>query len=100
MPAWQEQGYLGIKVATIHPGNGRHGLPGVFATYVLADSATGRPLAVVDGSELTARRTAAVSALAAFFLARPDARTLLVVGAGRAPRPPVGRGSCRERWRQ
>ncbi len=83
MPAWQEQGYLGIKVATIHPGNGRHGLPGVFATYILCDAATGRPLAVVDGSELTARRTAAISALGASFLARPDARTLLVVGAGR-----------------
>jgi ornithine cyclodeaminase len=83
MPAWQEGGYLGIKIATIHPSNGRRGLPGVFATYILCDAATGRPLAVLDGSELTARRTAAVSALGASYLARRDASALLIVGAGR-----------------
>jgi len=86
MPAWQDGGYLGIKVATIHPANGRYGLPGVFATYMLCEAATGRPLAILDGSELTARRTAAVSALGADYLARADARTLLVVGAGRVAR--------------
>ena len=86
MPAWQDGGYLGIKVATIYPANGRRGLPGVFATYMLCEATTGRPLAILDGSELTARRTAAVSALGADHLARVDARTLLIVGAGRVAR--------------
>ncbi|MCP3729963.1 ornithine cyclodeaminase family protein [Sphingomonas sp. MG17] len=83
MPAWQEGGLLGVKIATIHPGNGALGLPGVHASYLLAEAATGRPLALIDGDAITARRTIAASALAADHCARPDARTLLVVGAGR-----------------
>ena len=83
MPAWRPGGRLGVKTVTIFPGNGALGLPGVHAAYTLFDAATGQPLAQMDGSELTARRTAAASALAASFLARPDARRLLVVGAGR-----------------
>lgn len=83
MPAWQEGGYLGIKVATIYSGNGKRGLPGVYSTYLLCDAATGRPLALIDGAQITERRTAAVSAVAASFLARADARSLLIVGAGR-----------------
>ena len=53
------------------------------STYLLFDAATGVPLAQLDGNEITSRRTAATSALAASFLARPDARRLLVVGSGR-----------------
>ena len=83
MPAWRPGGRLGVKTVTIFPGNGALGLPGVHAVYTLFDAATGLPLAQMDGSELTARRTAAASALAASFLARPGARRLLVVGAGR-----------------
>jgi len=87
MPAWREGGPLGavfgVKTVTVHPGNAARGLPAVHAAYTLMDAATGVPLASLDGSELTARRTAAASALAADFLARPDASTLLVVGAGR-----------------
>jgi len=55
----------------------------LFATYTLYDARTGQPLAQMDGDQITARRTAAASALAASMLARPDARRLLVVGAGR-----------------
>ena len=83
MPAWRQGGRLGVKTVTIFPGNSALGLPGVHAIYTLFDARTGVPLAVLDGSELTARRTAAASALAARFLARDDARRLVVVGAGR-----------------
>lgn len=83
MPAWRVGGRLGVKTVNIFPGNGAQGLPGVHAVYTLFSATTGEPLAVMDGSELTARRTAAASALAADFLARTDARRLLLVGAGR-----------------
>jgi len=83
MPAWQEGNYLGVKIATIYSGNGKRGLPGVYSTYLLCDAASGRPLALIHGDQITERRTVAVSALAASFLARPDARSLLIVGAGR-----------------
>ena len=83
MPAWQPGKLLGVKTVNIFPGNSALGLPGVHASYALFDARTGQPLATLDGSELTARRTAGASALAASYLARHDARRLLVVGAGR-----------------
>ena len=82
MPAWTLGGYLGVKVASVFPGNASRGLGAVQASYILASGETGEPLALIDGLELTLRRTAAASALAARFLARPDARRLLVVGTG------------------
>jgi ornithine cyclodeaminase len=72
-----------VKVVTIFPGNGERGLPGVHGIYALFSATSGEPVAVMDGSELTARRTAAVSALAVDLLARDDASRLLLVGAGR-----------------
>ena len=83
MPAWQQDRYLGIKTVNIFPSNSAKGLPGLFSTYVLYDARTGQPLAQMDGDAITSRRTAAASALAASHLARPDAKRLLVVGAGR-----------------
>lgn len=83
MPAWQPGRRLGIKTVTIFPGNGALGLPGVHSVYTLFDAATGEPLAQMDGDEITTRRTAAASALAASYLARADASRLLIVGAGR-----------------
>ncbi|MGY4827882.1 bifunctional Delta(1)-pyrroline-2-carboxylate/Delta(1)-piperideine-2-carboxylate reductase [Sphaerotilaceae bacterium SBD11-9] len=83
MPAWQPGRYFGLKTVMIAPGNSRQGLPGLHSTYLLYDARTGVPLAQMDGDEITSRRTAAASALAASYLARPDARRLLVVGAGR-----------------
>ncbi len=82
MPAWSED-FLGVKSVSVFPGNAARGLPAVCAAYMLSDGRTGAPLAVIDGGELTARRTAAASALAATFLARPDASRLLIVGTGR-----------------
>lgn len=83
MPAWQEGRYLGIKTVNIFPGNAERGLPGLFSTYMLYDARTGEPLAQIDGNEITSRRTAAASALAASYLAPAQARSLLVVGCGR-----------------
>jgi ornithine cyclodeaminase len=83
MPAWQRGGCYGVKVINIAPGNSARGLPGLHSTYVLYDATTGAPLAWLDGNEITARRTAATSALAASWLARKDARSLAIIGAGR-----------------
>ena len=86
MPAWIPGRYYGIKTINIAPGNAQLGLPGLHASYLLCDGGTGVPLAVIDGDVLTHHRTAAASALAARWLARADARHLLVVGAGQIAR--------------
>lgn len=83
MPAWQSGSYLGIKLVTVFPGNAALHLPAVSAGYILMSGKTGNVLAMIDGEELTAKRTAATSALAARFLARPDSKSLLVLGTGR-----------------
>ncbi|PIQ63184.1 MAG: ornithine cyclodeaminase [Bacteroidetes bacterium CG12_big_fil_rev_8_21_14_0_65_60_17] len=82
MPAWRRHGLLGLKVATIHPGNNARGMPAVHATYILLREDSGQRVCVLDGRALTVRRTAATSALASRLLSRPDSRTLLMVGAG------------------
>lgn len=82
MPAWRGGGPLGVKVVSVYPDNPGRGLPSVIGLYLLFDGTTGQPRAILDGVELTLRRTAAASALAARFLARPDAARLLMVGAG------------------
>ncbi|WP_226507033.1 ornithine cyclodeaminase family protein [Pseudomonas sp. MWU16-30317] len=83
MPAWNNQGFLGIKTVTIYPQNAAVGLPGLHSTYMLHSATTGAPLALIDGNEITSRRTAAASALAADYLSRAQSSSLLVVGAGR-----------------
>ena len=87
MPAWQTRPgprrFLGVKAINIFPGNSSLGLPGLHAVYLLFDADTGVPVALMDGSELTARRTAAASALAAHYLARADVKHLVLLGAGR-----------------
>lgn len=84
MPAWAAGagGFLGVKLVNVFPGNGARGLPSVMGSYILMNGDTGAPLAVIDGTRLTLWRTAATSALAARYLARPDAATHLMVGAG------------------
>jgi ornithine cyclodeaminase len=86
MPAWRTGAYLGVKLVSVFPSNAARGLPAVSAGYVLMDASTGAVLAMIDGTELTAKRTAATSALAARFLMRPAARSLLIVGSGRIAR--------------
>ncbi len=82
MPAWQTGGYIGVKLVTVFPSNGARALPAIMGIYLLSDAMTGQPLALIDGPMLTLRRTAAASALAARYLARPDARRLVMVGTG------------------
>jgi alanine dehydrogenase len=82
MPAWQTGRCIGIKLVTVFPGNSSHGQPAVHAAYTLFSGVDGTPIATLDGTELTRRRTAAASALAARYLARPEASRLLMVGTG------------------
>jgi alanine dehydrogenase len=82
MPAWQAGGALGIKIVTVFPDNALQGLPAVCGSYLLLDAATGLPRAILDGGELTRRRTGAASALASRHLSSPAASRLLMVGTG------------------
>lgn len=88
MPAFTPD-VLGVKLVTLTEGNAAAGLPFLHATYVLFDGATQAPRAILDGAALTALRTAAMSGLATRHLARPDARRLVVFGAGALARPHV-----------
>jgi ornithine cyclodeaminase/alanine dehydrogenase-like protein (mu-crystallin family) len=81
MPAWGEQG-LGVKLITLEPRNAAYGLPLIHGVFVLFARDTKAPIATMDGAALTSLRTAAVSALGARHLARQDARSLLIFGAG------------------
>jgi ornithine cyclodeaminase/alanine dehydrogenase-like protein (mu-crystallin family) len=81
MPAAGHRG-VGVKLVTLSEHNPQAGLPFLHGLYVLFDRETQRPEAVIDGTELTALRTAAVSGLATRFLARVDARRLVLFGAG------------------
>ena len=83
MPAWQKGKKLGLKTASVFPGNRIRGLPALHSTYLLFDAETGAPLAMLHGDTITSRRTAAASALAARYLSRPDSSTLLLLGSGR-----------------
>lgn len=82
MPAWRSGEALGVKIATVFPDNAKIGLGSVHALYFLMDGRTGAPRAVIDGAELTLRRTASASALASRLLSRENAATLLMVGTG------------------
>ena len=82
MPAWQRGQSIGVKIATVFPDNSKHALPAVFASYFLLNGETGEPLAVLDGTELTVRRTACASALASSYLSREDSACLAMVGTG------------------
>jgi ornithine cyclodeaminase len=82
MPAWQPGRHLGVKIVTVFPDNAAASLPAVHGSYVLLDATTGVPAALLDGTALTLRRTAAASALAADYLARSDSAVHLVLGTG------------------
>lgn len=75
-------GALGLKVVSVFPQNLGRGEPSIYALVTVLDPATGRPLAVLDGTYLTALRTGAASGVATRHMARPDARVLALFGAG------------------
>jgi alanine dehydrogenase len=81
MPAYVN-GVLAAKLVTVFPGNHQSGVGSHQALVTLYDPDTGRLLAVMDGTEITALRTAAASALATRMLARQDVKTLTVIGSG------------------
>ena len=86
MPAWNPSRDFGVKLAAIAPSNAAQGIPTLHGVYVLFSGETGQARALLDAGALTARRTAAASALASQRLSRPDSTTLLVIGAGRVAR--------------
>lgn len=91
-PAWtgpvatldgaQGAGILGTKLVSVFPGNHQRGLESHLGFVALFEADCGRPLAILDGAEITAIRTAAVSGLATDLLARPDAGDLALLGSG------------------
>jgi ornithine cyclodeaminase/alanine dehydrogenase-like protein (mu-crystallin family) len=81
MPGYAN-GILETKLVSVFAGNHELGLPSHQATVALFDDTTGKPLALMDGTEITAVRTGAASAVATRALARRDARVLAVLGAG------------------
>ena len=80
--AWRAGNRLGAKLASVFPRNPDSGLPSVHGVYVLFDGTNGTPIATIDGTWLTWFKTACDSALGASYLAREDAETLVMVGAG------------------
>ncbi|HYL32656.1 MAG TPA: ornithine cyclodeaminase family protein [Stellaceae bacterium] len=79
-PAWRIGDKFGVKITAAFDATGSE--PVAEGAYVLFEAHTGKPLAVFDAAALTARRTAAASALAASYLARPDCERLLIIGSG------------------
>lgn len=83
MPAYlQGSTFSMVKVVSVYPQNARFGLPNILASVLVLDAETGQPRALLDGTYLTALRTGAASGLATELLARPDAATLGMIGAG------------------
>ena len=82
MPGYSPNTSLAVKLVSVFPGNHVRGLPSHNALIALFDAETGRATAILDGTRITAARTAAISALTTRHLARPDAATLAIVGAG------------------
>lgn len=82
MPAWSPGHAIAIKLVSIFHGNHERGLPGHQALICLFDPETGSTVAVMDGTAITALRTAGGAAASIRLLARPEARTLAIIGAG------------------
>ncbi|MFC4245979.1 ornithine cyclodeaminase family protein [Natribaculum luteum] len=86
MPAYMDAGEwdaAGIKWVNVHPDNpDQHDLPTVMGTMIYSDPETALPLAIMDGTALTMKRTGAAAAVATDYLAVEDATTLGIVGAG------------------
>src|SRR5215207_5931309 len=76
-------GYVAIKVNANFPQNRVTGFPTIQGAVLLFNSTNGRPLALLDSIEITVQRTAAATALAARYLARPDSRTATICGCGK-----------------
>ena len=83
MPAYlADSSAMGAKIVSIFPGNQDKRLPTIHAVVIMMDAKTGRPLAVMDGTYLTALRTGAASGVATDLLSRQDSRIAAIFGAG------------------
>jgi ornithine cyclodeaminase len=83
LPAWQPQEGILAKLVTSFPNNkARHNLPTVNSVYVFINADTGVTEAVIDGESVIFRKTSSDSALGSKLLSRPDAETMLMIGAG------------------
>ena len=82
MPAWKIGEHIGIKIVSVFPENTTKNMSAVHANYFLMNANDGKPVAVMDGTELTLRRTACASALAADYLVNKNVDTLLMIGTG------------------
>lgn len=81
LPSWNDK-YIGVKAFTYFPDNPKPQFQSLYSKILLFDRAHGEPLALIDGTSVTYWRTAGISGLAARLLARPDAKTLLLLGTG------------------
>jgi alanine dehydrogenase len=82
MPAYQQDREIAVKLVSVFHGNARLGLPTHQAIICLFDPKSGAPLAFMDGTAITALRTAGAAALATQLLARTSTPTLAIIGAG------------------
>ena len=82
MPGYVPGIALEVKLVSVFPGNHAHGLPSHQGLIAIFDEDTGAPLAVMDGTYITAIRTGGTAAVAARVLARKDASILAILGAG------------------
>lgn len=81
MPAYID-GSVGVKWVSVYPNNWSQNLPSVTAIVVLCDPNTGCPLAIMDGTYITAMRTGAAGGIAVKYLARRDSSVIGIIGAG------------------
>ena len=82
MPAWWPGKTAGVKIVTINPENARFDLPSIQGTYIYLDAIKGTTKAILEAKSLTAKRTAAASALASSFLSGENASSMLMIGTG------------------
>lgn len=82
MPAWNPSEDAGVKLVTVSPENSKFNLPSINGSYLYLDATKGTIKAILEAKSLTAKRTAAASALAASFLAKEDANSMLMIGTG------------------
>lgn len=82
MPAWNPSKEAGVKIVTVSPKNGQFNMPSIQGTYVYLDAEKGSVKALLEAKNLTAKRTAAASALASSYLSRKDSDSLLMIGTG------------------
>ncbi|MBL1419668.1 MAG: ornithine cyclodeaminase [Alphaproteobacteria bacterium] len=80
--AWIDGVGFGVKSVSVMPNNAQYDLPSIHGAMLIFDDKTGIPIALIDSDLVTKWKTAGDSVLGARMLARPDSKSLLIVGAG------------------